>query len=151
MNFEQIITTYYASQFSQGLFGLAYSGEDIVISFWNVPDVPQPSHEEVMALDTPELEHMYQFYRFIDAGTPLIAAYVDAVAREKNYDTAVSCASYVSSTIPAWQAQAVAFVAWRDSVYSYCIAQETLMQTGARSIPTFEEFKTELPVMVWPS
>ena len=153
MTFGQILLTAYRQQFSQGLCGLAdyNDGNGVVIGFWNVPSVPQPTYEQVMALDNPTLEALFNFYAFVDGGTPLLAAYVDSVARQQQYNDAVSCASYINSTNAIWKAQAETFIAWRDAVYTYVIAQETLMQTGARTIPTFAEFQTELPVIAWPA
>jgi hypothetical protein len=153
LTFEQIMLTAYRTNFLLGQFSLANynDGNGVVISSWNVPGVTQPTVQEVMALDTPTMESLYNFYAFIDAGTPLLEAYIDNVATQEQYNDAVSCASYVNSTNATWKAQATAFIAWRDSVYTYVIAQETLMQSGARSIPTFAEFQTELPVITWPS
>lgn len=152
LTFEQILITAYRQNFALGQFTMAdfNDGNGVVISRWNVPNVTQPSHDEVMALDTPTLEELFNFYAFVDAGTPLLAAYVDGVARQQQYNDAVSCASYVNSTNATWKAQAETFIAWRDSVYTYVITQETLMQNGSRSIPSFEDFKTELPVITWP-
>jgi hypothetical protein len=151
LSFQQIILTAYRANFILGQFTLAdyNDGNGIVISNWNVPNVTQPNHDAVMALDTPTLEALFNFYAFVDAGTPLLAAYVDSVARQQQYNDAVSCASYVNSSNATWKAQAETFIAWRDSVYAYVIAQEALMQNGARTIPTFAEFQTELPVIVW--
>ena len=153
MTFEEIMLTVYRQQFQQGLFGLAdyNDGNGTVISNWNVPNVTQPIHDQVMSLDTPALELLFNFYAFITAGEPLLANFVDSVAQQQQYNDAVSCASYVNSTNATWKAQGTAFIAWRDSVYTYVIAQEALMQSGSRTIPTFAEFQTELPVIAWPS
>lgn len=153
LTFEQILITAYRQNFALGQFSMAdfNDGNGIVISSWNVPNVTQPTHDEVMALDTPSLEASFNFYAFVDTGTPLLASYIDSVAQQEQYNDAVSCASYINSTNNTWKAQASAFIAWRDSVYTYVIAQEALMQSGARTIPTFAEFETELPVIAWPS
>jgi hypothetical protein len=80
----------------------------------------------------------------------LLSSYIDVVAQQRQYENAVSCASYISSSIPQWKNEAETFVSWRDEVFTYTIAQIQLMQSGSRSIPSFEEFKTELPEIVWP-
>ena len=82
---------------------------------------------------------------------PQLETYIDSVAQQKQYNNAVSCASYASSTIQAWKEQAICFIAWRDSVYNYTITQEALMKDGSRTVPTFEEFKAELPLINWPN
>ena len=153
LTFEQIMLTAYRTNFYLGQFGLANNndGNGVFISFWTVPNVTQPTNEEVMALDTPALELLFNFYTFIDDGTPLLVNYIDSVAQQKQYFNAVSCATYATSTNTTWQSEAVAFISWRDAVYTYVIAQEALMQSGARTIPTFAEFQSELPVIAWPS
>lgn len=150
MNFEQIITTVYQKQFIDNLFSLKYDEENnVVIYVWNVPNIPQPTYDEIMAFYTPQLEIDYNTNQFVNLGTPLIANYIDSIAQERQYDSAVSCVSYFMSTNVQWKNEAIAFIAWRDSVFAYTMEQVALMATGARSIPTFEEFKTELPKITW--
>lgn len=79
-----------------------------------------------------------------------VQAYVEATARARGYHDAATCASYIGSTIAAWQADAEAFVAWRDSVWIYVYAQLELVLTGQRAQPTIEEFVLELPIIEWP-
>lgn len=78
-----------------------------------------------------------------------IKAHVDATAVARNYDDAPSMASYVSSTIPEWAAEAVTFVAWRDQVWSYAYAELAKFSNAAREAPTVQEFLEELPQIVW--
>src|SRR5690349_16849961 len=47
-----------------------------------------------------------------------IQAHIDATARQRSYDSGITCASYVNSTNPAWAAEASAFTAWRDDVWT---------------------------------
>lgn len=126
------------------------AGGPIFITSWNVPNIPQPTVEELEAM-IPDLQNQFDLWYFVNIGQPQLMPYLDTVAQERQYDSAVSCASYISSTVVQWKAQAEAFVSWRDSVFVYTIAQVQLMQSGSRTVPTFEEFKTELPQMVWPS
>jgi hypothetical protein len=79
-----------------------------------------------------------------------IEAHVNTVARQRGYSSAVSCASYVSSTNPVWQAEAGAFVTWRDAVWAYAFEQLALVQAGEREKPSIAEFITELPAIEWP-
>jgi hypothetical protein len=79
-----------------------------------------------------------------------IEAQVEGVAAERGYSSAVSCASYVSSTNPVWQAEAGAFVTWRDAVWAYAFEQLALVQAGEREKPSIAEFITELPAIEWP-
>jgi hypothetical protein len=79
-----------------------------------------------------------------------IEAHVDATAKAKAYGGAVSLASYVSSTIPQWQTEATAFVAWRDAVWmqAYLIMAQVLGRQ--RPAPTIDALMAELPRIEWP-
>lgn len=152
MNVEQILTTIYATQFAQGLFGMAdyNDGQGVVIAFWNVPNVPQPTQQQILSMDTPQLEQQYLFNQTYLSFVPQLANYIDSVAQGKQYGNAVSCASYFNSTNVQWKNEATTFIAWRDAVYAYAIAQYQLMESGKRTTPTFTQFQAELPVITWP-
>lgn len=86
-----------------------------------------------------------------DAYQAALEAHVDAVASEKRYGGAVAIATYSNSTIPQWKAEADAFIAWRDRVYVYAIAELGKVTTGERSQPTVAEFIAELEPIEWPA
>lgn len=75
---------------------------------------------------------------------------IDAVARSRNYTDGVSLASYVASTVPGWAAEAQAFVAWRDGVWSYAYGELAKVLGGEREQPSIETLVSELPEIVWP-
>lgn len=79
-----------------------------------------------------------------------ITAHIEATARSRQYDGALSLASYVTSSVPGWAAEANAFVAWRDAVWTYALAEMAAVQEGERAPPTVEALLSELPVMTWP-
>ena len=79
-----------------------------------------------------------------------IQRHVDTVARVRNYRNGTALASYVSSTIPLWAAEAQAFVAWRDAVWVYAYAELEKVISGERAQPTIAEIILELPVIEWP-
>ncbi|MBD3844879.1 hypothetical protein IED13_04160 [Bosea sp. SSUT16] len=87
----------------------------------------------------------------IDDYRAAIQAHVDATAQARNYDSGLTCASYVGSTNPAWAAEAAAFVAWRDAVWVYAFTELPKVQSGQREQPTIAAFLDELPVMIWPN
>jgi hypothetical protein len=126
------------------------SDSPIFITKWTVPNIQEPTAQELEAM-IPDLQSQFDLLFFVNVGQPQLMPLLDIVAQERKYNSAISCASYVSSTIPEWKAEADAFVSWRDSVFTYTISQVQLMKSGQRSVPTFEEFKTELPAMVWPN
>lgn len=79
-----------------------------------------------------------------------IQSEVDRVARTRLFSDGVSLASYVTSTRPQWAAEAQAFVAWRDEVWTYAYAELAKVQAGEREQPKIEEFLNELEPIVWP-
>lgn len=90
-------------------------------------------------------------------GAPTITDYenaiqnlVDSTAREKQFRDGVTLASYTASTKPKWAAEAQAFVAWRDNVWSYAYGQLVKVQAGERPQPTVEQFLDEIARIAWP-
>lgn len=79
--------------------------------------------------------------------TDQVQAYIDEKAHEKNYDNGFACASYVSSSVPKFKAEADAFVLWRDQVWTYCYEQLDLFLKGDREVPT--DIIAELPPLEW--
>ncbi len=80
-----------------------------------------------------------------------VQAHVDTTARERLFRDGVTLASYVASTNPRWAAEAQAFVAWRDQVWTYAHQQLSLVLSGEREQPTIEGIIAELPLISWPA
>ncbi|WP_418137231.1 hypothetical protein [Agrobacterium sp. El2ro-1b] len=76
---------------------------------------------------------------------------VDGTARERQFRDGVTLASYIGSTKPKWAAEAQAFVAWRDNVWSYAYGELAKVQTGRRQQPTVEQFLAEIAPIAWPN
>jgi len=76
--------------------------------------------------------------------------HLNAVAKQKDYDNALSIASYVDDKNTAWAAEAQAFTDWRSDVWTYALEQLSLFESGHRELVTVDEFIAELPVIVWP-
>lgn len=90
----------------------------------------------------------------IDEYTAAIAAMLDAKAKERRYDNAVSIATYTGSGNAQWAAEAQTFVAWRDQIWTYCYAELHKVQNGQREQPTISDFLTELGTqfpLIWPA
>ncbi|NMG39875.1 hypothetical protein GRZ55_11535 [Chelativorans sp. ZYF759] len=97
------------------------------------PEEPAPTPEEIVE-------------RFRTA----IEAHVDEVARQRQYSGAVSISTYVSSTNPAWAAEAQGFIVWRDAVWVYAFTELAKVEAGDRAVPEVGDFLAELPAMEWP-
>lgn len=79
-----------------------------------------------------------------------IQAHVDTTAQSKGYADGVALAGYSTSTIPAWAAEAQAFISWRDQVWIYAYTELANVQSGQREAPTVAGILGELPSIVWP-
>lgn len=80
-----------------------------------------------------------------------ISAHITAVAKGRGYDSEDRLASYALSENPAWQAEAKAFIAWRDAVWSYTFEQLAAVMSGQRHQPGLDDMIKELPAIAWPS
>jgi hypothetical protein len=95
---------------------------------------------------------------FLNPGkTPVLADYgaavqarVDTTAKAREFNDGVTAATYLTSTIPRWKADAEAFVAWRDQVWSYAYGELAKVRDGERPQPTIANFINELPPIAWP-
>ncbi|PWL18813.1 hypothetical protein DKP76_07045 [Falsochrobactrum shanghaiense] len=99
---------------------------------------------------TPEAKHADAIAVAVNSYRAAIQSLIDAKAQEKQYDSGATLASYINSTIPQWAAEAVAFVAWRDAVWAYALAELDKVQSGEREQPSVEAFLAELPEFEWP-
>lgn len=86
----------------------------------------------------------------VEAFRSAIQSHVDETARSRNYDHGNALASYVASTNAIWQAEAQAFVGWRDAVWLHAYAELDKALAGERDVPEIEAFIGELPAMAWP-
>lgn len=73
-----------------------------------------------------------------------IQAMLDAKARERGYDSIASAVSYVTSTVPAWAAEALVLRDWRDAVWSHALAELAAVQGGSGEAPSVEAFLDEI-------
>ena len=88
---------------------------------------------------------------------PTVPEYIAAIqirlddkARERNYDSILSACTYVTSTVPKFQAEGQACVEWRDAVWAQSYALMAQVQGGEIAQPTIPELLAMLPTMEWP-
>lgn len=84
-----------------------------------------------------------------------IQAHLDAIARQRQYDSMLTAVSYISDPDeenynPQYDAEGRALKAWRTAVWTYATAQLALVLAGERTAPTIAEFLAELPTFAWP-
>lgn len=71
---------------------------------------------------------------------------LDSVAQSWGYDSVVSAASYVGSSNPQYKADALALIAWRDTVWQATYAIEAAVTAGTQVMPsTHTAFVALLP------
>lgn len=75
----------------------------------------------------------------------LVHRHLDATARARGYDSALSAVSYLGSTNALWAAEAAAFRDWRDDVWEAVFA---LTPETAPATP--EALLAALPELTWP-
>lgn len=75
-------------------------------------------------------------------------AHFDSVANVKNYDTRYTCALRAGYSGP-FQSEGQAFALWMDSCNAYGYQELQKIKDGTRSVPTVEEFLSELPSAPW--
>lgn len=75
--------------------------------------------------------------------------HIDDVARGKNYDNGFTCATYVNSSNPQWQAEAQTFIAWRDACWEYAYNVYNQVENGIIPAPTLESFLSDIPAFNW--
>lgn len=80
-----------------------------------------------------------------------VQARIDAIAKAREFNDGVTAATYLTSTIPRWKADAQVFVAWRDQVWAYSYGELDKVMNGERQQPTIADFINELPAIEWPA
>lgn len=79
------------------------------------------------------------------AATQAIQIGLDAKAREFGYDSVISAASYATSTSSKFGPEGRAFVAWRDSVWTYAYTLLAQVQAGSMAKPSLSQLLEDLP------
>ena len=76
--------------------------------------------------------------------TRAIDRHVEDQARALRYNSAAHLAGYTTSTVTEWQAEAQAFVAWRDACWMAALDMLAAAQQGG-PVPTVAEAIAALP------
>lgn len=83
----------------------------------------------------------------------MVQELIDSTAQQKHYDTGESCCSYVGDPDEEFNADAVAFQAWRGRCWRTCynILNSVKAGTVAPEDVTDEYVLERLPIMEWPN
>ena len=79
----------------------------------------------------------------------IVSDHIEETARQKGYDSSVSCVSYRGSAHPIWANEAEIFFHWRDSVWIATFDMFVKVQSGEMEVPNPDTFTTLLPVIDW--
>jgi hypothetical protein len=80
-----------------------------------------------------------------------IQSHIDATAQARGYGNGAMLASYVASTVPAWAAEAKAFLAWRDAVWMTAYGILGAVKSGEAAAPQLSSLSGLLPRIEWPA
>lgn len=114
-----------------------------MIDVWEDGEIVQKS-DDWLTLDEPQPLTEDDYRRAIQR-------LIDAHAQSRRYDNGNSLATYATSKIPQWAAEATAFVAWRDAVWAYAYTELAKVLSGERDQPRVDVLVGELPELVWPN
>lgn len=90
------------------------------------------------------------FNRLKDNAISKLELHINDTAKERSYNSGVSCSSYTSSNNLQWKAEADVFIAWRDSVWLYAYQVLSDIESNTIPAPSLDEFIASLPTIVWP-
>lgn len=74
---------------------------------------------------------------------------LDKQANKKNYQNSIDVVSYKESSSNKFKQDANEFIIWRDSVWSYAMEEFEKIRNNTRTVPTIDNFISELPAINW--
>jgi hypothetical protein len=112
---------------------------------FGAPDLTAMTADEVAAHLTPALTAD----QTIEAMRNAIQAHMDTAAKGYGYDDVKVAVTYAEEpSVPKFQAEGLAFRAWRSLVWAYAYDVLDKVQAGERTQPTADELIAELPALV---
>ena len=107
-----------------------------------------PDEEGNPVLSDPPPPTTEQIITTLTAG---VQAHMDAAAQGLGYDDIKSASTYADEpVVEKFQAEGIAFRAWRSLCWEHCYAVLEAVQSGQRGRPTLEELIAELPQLALP-
>lgn len=131
------------------MFGQDSETSPIRIVKWDVPNVPEPTVEELEA-EIPQYQRQFDVETFKKNIDTKVSALLNSTAQSRGYSDSQSIVGYVNSTNTQWQAEAKAFIAWRDEVWALTFAAIELFESETGELPSIDDFIASLPEIAWP-
>ena len=130
---------YYADGMSRKIVNSDYVAGDGEVVFMTEPTGTELAAAFVGYTDARSAEIQSQL-------TAAVQSHLDAAARAARYDDIKTACTYADEpSVAKFQAEGVAFRAWRSLVWAACYAIMDEVLAGTRSIPTMDELIAELP------
>lgn len=130
------------------MFGQDSQNSPIRITKWNVPNIPEPTTEELEA-EIPQYQRQFDIQTFKSDIDRKVNDSLLSTAQSRGYSSVNSIISYAVSSNIQWKAEADAFVAWRDQVWEHVYVEYMAIDAGGE-IPDEDTFMASLPKIVWP-
>jgi len=131
-------------QDANGNWVYAWTERDMFSDYTNDEGVTVTKAEQEQAYTAKKLEQLKQSIESAAQRN------LDSAAKERGYDDAERCISYITSTNPTWKADADAMNTHRDAVWSKLFQIMGQVESGGRAAPTgYDEIEPELPVIDW--
>lgn len=148
MTIIDVVECKYPGQINLGNVSFRKPENEILINEWNVPNVARPSELE-LETEIPQYQRQFDVDTFKKDIDSKVSALLNSTAQARGYSDSQSIVGYVSSSNVQWQAEAQAFIAWRDQVWEHVYIEYMAIDAGG-SIPNEDEFMATLPQIVWP-
>jgi len=129
-------------------FGQDTQDSPIVIKYWAVPNIAQPTEAELEA-EIPQYQRQFDVETYKSDIDRKVGVLLDSTAQSRGYSNSQSIISYAISINVQWKAEADAFVAWRDQVWEHVYIEHMAIDAGG-DIPDEDAFMATLPQVVWP-
>ncbi len=147
MNIIDICQVKYPGEIEKGYISFRKPENDILLDKWEVLNIQRPTEEELLFWQNDGEVILKNIQNKVESELRLL---IEAKPRERGYDNIFTLCSYVTSSNSQWQAEANAFISWRDSVFIYAYDILVQVQSQQISAPTIEEFMLGLPLLEWP-
>lgn len=123
---------------------------DGTISYWDASLGTQPTQAQIDAV-MPQAT----MAAMKDEFTMAVQAYLDATARRKGYDDALSASRYAAITDTSTpfrlqcKTEGVEMLTLVTDCWAYCYQELAKVMAGARTVPSVPDFINELPKLNW--